>query len=61
MILERNLDLLKNIIANLQKSRTCKIQLAIAVNFTFSQDTDEEQVIHLKSYIIEVMTYDDSN
>ena len=35
MILERNLDLLKNIIANLQKSSTCKIQLAIAINFTF--------------------------
>ena len=46
---------------NFQKSGTCKILLAIAINFISSKDIDEEQVMHSKSDNIEVMTYHNAN
>ena len=42
---------LKDIMNNLKKNSTWKIQLMIAVNFLSSKDTDEELVIHSKSDI----------
>ena len=35
-----------------------KVQLTIPINFISSKDNNEEQVMHLKSDNIEVMTYD---
>ena len=44
------LDLcLKDIINNLKKSDTCKIQLTIAINFISSKENDEVRAIYLKS------------
>ena len=40
---------LMNIIIDFQNSDTCKIQLAIAINFISSKDLDEERVIHTRS------------
>ena len=48
---------LKDIINNLKKSGTWKIQLKIAINFIYSKD-DEEHVMHLKSDNIEIMIND---
>ena len=39
---------LKDIIINLQKSDTWKIQLTIPFNFISSKDVDEERVMHSK-------------
>ena len=44
---------MKNIISNLKKSDTWKIQLTIAINFISSSDNDEERVMH--SYNTEIM------
>ena len=52
---------LKDITSNLQISGKREIRLTIAINFTSSKDNDEEQVKHLKSDNIEVMTYDNAN
>ena len=52
---------LRDIIINLQKSDTSKIQSAIAINFTSSKDVDEEYVMHWKSNNIEFMLYDNAN
>ena len=52
---------MRNIIINLQKSGTWKVQLAIAINFISSKDADEEQVMHLESNNIELMTYGNAN
>ena len=46
---------LKDIINNLKKSGTGKIQLAIAINFISSIDNGEEHVMHSKSNNIEIM------
>ena len=46
---------LKDIINNLIKSDTWKIQLAIGNNFISSRDNDEERVMHSKSDNIEIM------
>ena len=46
---------LKDIINNLKKSDTWKIQLTIANNFISSIDNDEERVMHSKSDNIEIM------
>ena len=40
---------LKDIVHNLNKSYTRKIQLIMAINFTSSKDTDQERSVHLKS------------
>ena len=52
---------LKDVITDLQKSSTWKIQLTIAVNFISSEDNDEEQVMHSRSDNIEVLPYDNVN
>ena len=49
---------LKDIIIDLQKSGTWKYLLAVAINFTSSKDSDEEQVLHSKSDDIELINYD---
>ena len=46
---------LKDIINNLKKSDTWKIQLTIANNFISSKDNDEERVMHSQSDNIEIM------
>ena len=40
---------LKDIIIDLQNSSTWKVQLTTAINFIFSKDLNEEQIMHLKS------------
>ena len=52
---------LKDIITNLQKSETWKIQLTIAINFNSSKDVDEKRVMHSKSDNIEFMLHDNVN
>ena len=52
---------LKDIINNLKKSNTRKIQLTIANNFISSIDNDEERVIHSKSDNIEIMINDEAD
>ena len=46
---------LRDIIINLQKSDTWKIQLKITINFISSKDADEDRVMHSKSNNIEFM------
>ena len=47
---------LKDIIIDLQKSGTWKIQLTIAIKFIISsKDTSEECIIHLKSDNMEIL------
>ena len=50
---------LRDIIINLQKSDTWKIQLTTAINFISSEDVDEKCVVHSKSNNIEFMSYDE--
>ena len=52
---------MRDIIINLQKSGTWKVQLTIAINFISSKDADQEQVMHLESDNIEFMTYGNAN
>ena len=52
---------LGDIIINLQKSDSWKIQLRIAINFISSKDVDEEGVMHSKNKNIEFMSYDSVN
>ena len=52
---------LRDIITNLQKSETWKIQLTIAINFNSSKDVDEKRVMHSKSDNIEFMLHDNVN
>ena len=42
-------NILKDIINNLKKSDTCKIQTTLANNFISSTDNDKEWVMHSKS------------
>ena len=49
---------LKDIIHNLKKTDTWKIQLTIAINFVSSKDNNEECVMHSKSDDIEIMIKD---
>ena len=49
---------LKDIINNLKKSDTWKIQLTIATNFISSKDNDEEHVIHSKNNNMEIIIND---
>ena len=52
---------LKDIINNLKKSDTWKIQLTIANNFIYFADNDEERVTHSKSNNIELMLNDEAD
>ena len=49
-----------DIIINLQKSDSWKIQLTIAINFISSKYVDEERVMHSKGNNIEFMSYDNA-
>ena len=48
---------LKYILNNFKKSDTWKIKLTIAINFTSSEDIDEERVMHSKSDNMEIMSH----
>ena len=48
---------LKNIINNLKKSNTWKIQLTVAINIVSPEDTDEEREMHSKSDNKEMIIY----
>lgn len=50
-----------DIILNLQKSDTLKIQLTNAINSISSKDIDEERVMHSKSNNTEFISYDNVN
>ena len=52
---------LNDIIIDIQKSGTWKVQLTIVINFISSKDINEEQLMHSKSDNIEIMTYDSTN
>ena len=52
---------MRNIIIDLQKSDTWKIQLTITINFISSKDTEEERVMHLNSDSIKFTSYNDAN
>ena len=52
---------LMDIINNLKKSDTWKIQSTIAINFISSKDNDEERVMHSKSDDTLIMINDDVN
>ena len=52
---------MKDIINNLKKSYTWKIQLTIANNFISLIDIDEEHVVDLKSGNIEIMISDEAD
>ena len=51
---------LKDIKNNFKKFHTWKIQLAIANNFIFSIDNDEECAVHSKSENMEIMINDEA-
>ena len=52
---------LKDVIKNLKKSDTWKIQLTIANNFISSIDNDEECIMQLKSDNTETMINNEAN
>ena len=52
---------MKDIINNLKKSGTRKIQLKIANNVISSIDNDEEHLMHSKSDNIEIMINDEAD
>ena len=49
---------LQNIMIDLQKLDTWKIQLTMIINFISSKDTDEDCLMHSKVDDIEVTSYD---
>ena len=49
---------MKDTINNLQRSDTWKIQVTIVIDFIFSNDNDEDRVMHAKTDNIEIMTCD---
>ena len=49
---------INDIINDLKKSDTGKLQLTIVINFISSKDTGEEHVMHSKSDNIEIMISD---
>ena len=58
--LEKIKPCLRDLIINLQKSDTWKIQSWNAITFVSSKDADEERVMHSKSDIIEIMSCDNA-
>ena len=52
---------MRDLLSNLQKSGTWKVQLTIAINFIFSEDADKKQVMHSKSDSVEFITYDNAD
>ena len=52
---------MRDIIIGLQESETWKINLTIVINFIFSKDAEEEQVMHSKRNNIKFKPYNDAN
>ena len=52
---------LRDIIIDLQKFDTCKIQLTIVIDFISSIDSEKECVMHSKSDNIKLTSYNDTN
>ena len=52
---------LQIIIIDLQNSDTWKIQITIAINFTYSKDVEEEHVMHSRSDNIKLTSYNNAN
>ena len=52
---------MKDIIIDLQKSGTWKIQLSIPIKFISSEGTNDVRIMHSKSDNIEIITYDNAN
>ena len=52
---------MKDIIIDLQKSDTWKIQFTIAINFISSKDVDEDRVMLSKRDNIEFVSFDNAN
>ena len=52
---------MSDIIFDLQKSGTWKVQLTTEINFDSSKDVNEERVMQSKSGNTEFMTYDNVN
>ena len=52
---------MRNVIINLQKFDSWKIQVTIAIDFPSSKDDDEERVMHSESDNIACMSYDNAN
>ena len=52
---------MRDIIIDLQKSYTCKVQLTIAINVISSKGVDADRVMHSKSDNIELLVSDDAN
>ena len=59
--LNKIIPYLKDIVNNLKKFDTWKIQLTIANKFISSIDNDEERVIHSKSHNIDIMINDEAD
>ena len=59
--LNKIIPYLKDIINNLKKSGTCKIQLTIANNIISSIDNDEQCAMHSKSDNIEILINDEAD
>ena len=58
--LNKTRQYLKDIINNLKKSDTCKIQSTVENNFISSIDNDKERVMHSKSDNIEIISNDET-
>ena len=52
---------LRNIIIDLRNSDTWKIQLTMAINYTYLKDAKEERVLHSKSENLKFTSYNDVN
>ena len=52
---------LRNIIINLQKSHTWKIQLTTAINFISSKVAEEDRIMHSRSNNIKFTSYNDGS
>ena len=59
--LDKSKPYFRDIVINLQKSSTWKIQLIVAINFISLKDIEEERVIPSKSKSIEFMPYYNGN
>ena len=52
---------MRDIIIDLQKSDTWKIQLTIVINFISSKDVEEEPVMHSKNFNIKFAPFNNAN
>ena len=52
---------MRDIIIDLQKADTSKIQLTSAINFISSKDVEKKHVMHSRSNSIKFLSYNDAN